>query len=236
VWFVSTCFSQYDEIVAITNQLCGMLEESACFLDLAGHIGCIIALLLWLWKFAVWWNEQGIVAMGCDICIGLWLYFHDSSPDFTEWFPNGYLFTKKFQGLFLTNKPQKAGITSFEVNYQQKWNALQNLFAKLHGLVKQSECWVLTQIKLLAALLFQLWELWSKCRHGHNIATIQRGSTWPNTSRNLFSLYLLQPRVLQEQQIFCNSVRGWTSDQDSSTTELLDSAESLADFAQCLGG
>jgi hypothetical protein len=60
--------------------------------------------------------------------------------------------------------------------------------------------WTVDLVKMMANLSFQLWELRNTCRHGHDDASKQQ-SIYEQTHREVRCLYLLQPMVLQQDQV-----------------------------------
>jgi hypothetical protein len=132
------------------------------------------------------------------IRLGLWAYFTNCSPDFSERFPNGYL-TSPYK--VLITQQNKIGWDHFvRGKFTKEWRLVQYQFAKRYGLVKQSEGWTVDLVKMMANSSFQLWELRNTCRHGYDDASKQQ-SIYEKTHRKVRCLYLLQPMVLQQDRV-----------------------------------
>jgi hypothetical protein len=98
------------------------------------------------------------------IRISLRAYFNDSSPDFSERFPQGYSSTPYNDVITQQNAIGWDHFIRGKVS--KEWQQVQYQYAKRYGMIKQSEGWVLGLIKIMANLSFQLWELRNQCRHG----------------------------------------------------------------------
>jgi hypothetical protein len=132
-------------------------------------------------------------------------YFNDSTPDFSDRFPDGYSLTPYVE---VIDQQNAIGWDHFvRGKLSTEWKRVQYIHAKRYGMKKQSEGWVCSLIKLMANMSFQLWELRNKCRHGHDEATRQQ-SVHEQTQREIRCLYLLKPHtLLQDQGLFRATVK-----------------------------
>jgi hypothetical protein len=138
------------------------------------------------------------------IRIGLRAYFNDSSPDFSDRFPQGYSSTPYND--IITQQNDIGWDHFIRGKISKEWQHVQYQYAKRYGLIQQSEGWVLGLIKLMANSSFQLWELRNQCCHGHNNATRQQ-SLSEQAHRKIRCLYQLKPLTLpQDQNLFWHSV------------------------------
>jgi hypothetical protein len=80
--------------------------------------------------------------------IGIRAYFNDSSPDFSERFPQGYSSTPYNDVIIQQNAIGWDHFIRGKVSKER--SQVQYLHAKRYGMVKQSEGWMLGSIKLMA--------------------------------------------------------------------------------------
>ena len=162
------------------------------------------------WRISL--NDQILDALGAIVDpdllvimrIGLHSYFTNSSPDFSARFPNGYSSSPYFA---LIDQQNSIGWDHFvRGKFSTEWSTLQYFYAKRYGLLKASEGWIITLIRLLANASYRLWEIRNDCRHGKDDAT-KRQALQEQTHREIRCIYLLQPAVLaQDRQLFRSNV------------------------------
>ena len=138
------------------------------------------------------------------IHIGLRSYFEDGSPNFSERFPAGYSSTPYAA---LINEQSNIGWDHFiRGKLSGEWAQLQYSYAKQYGLLKTSEGWLITLIKLLANSSFTLWDIRNGCRHGHDPVSIAQAAQ-VQAHRELRTIYHLRDEVLpQDRHLFRTNV------------------------------
>ena len=83
-----------------------------------------------------------------------------------------------------------------------EWGALQYRYARQFNLLKTSEGWLITLVKLLANSSFQLWDIRNGCRHGSDPISIAQAAQ-VQAHRELRTMYHLHDAVLpQDRHLF----------------------------------
>jgi zinc-binding in reverse transcriptase/Endonuclease/Exonuclease/phosphatase family len=134
------------------------------------------------------------------IRLGLGAYFQGSSPNFSSRFPTGYSSTPYKS---LIDQQNAIGWDHFlRGKLSTEWSKSQYFYARRYNMLKQSEGWMYSLIRLLATSSYTLWDSRNQSRHGTDAQT-KAQLLQAQTNRELHCLYLLRDQVLvQDRKIF----------------------------------